>query len=163
MRKREVDLAESGAHDKSYNTDMNDRADSKTEKRWKIVMHENEILKNQLKTERQKISRITSDLSDEERRDLERARKQLERKNEEYEKLILNFDKTRIENVQLKYNYSSVTKIQEEIKDENEDLKKKVKYMANEPSANVMALSSAAEVDNSASLSRRQQVSAYEG
>ena len=142
---------------------MNDRADSKTEKRWKIVMHENEILKNQLKTERQKISRITSDLSDEERRDLERARKQLERKNEEYEKLILNFDKTRIENVQLKYNYSSVTKIQEEIKDENEDLKKKVKYMANEPSANVMALSSAAEVDNSASLSRRQQVSAYEG
>ena len=96
MRKKEVDLAESNANDRSYNTDMNDRADSKTEKRWKIVQHENEILKNQLKTERQKIFRVTSDLSDEEKRDLERAKKQLEKKNEEYEKLILNYDRIRI-------------------------------------------------------------------
>ena len=53
-------------------------------------------MKNQLKAERQKLFRVTSDLSDEEKRDLERAKKQLERKNEEYEKLILNYDRLRI-------------------------------------------------------------------
>ena len=39
LRRKEVDLAESNANDRSYNTDMNDRGDSKTEKRYKIVMH----------------------------------------------------------------------------------------------------------------------------
>ena len=53
--------------------------------------------------------------------------------------------------------------MQEEIRDENEDLKKKVKYMVNEPGANVMALSSAAEVDNTINVSRKQQISVYEG
>jgi len=52
-------------HDKSYNTDINDKEDRRVEKRLKIVLHENEILKNQLRTERQKLYRLTSDLSDE--------------------------------------------------------------------------------------------------
>ena len=77
--------------------------------------------------------------------------------------MILNYDRLRIENVQLKHNYKSAAKIQEEIKDENEDLKKKVKYMVNEPSTNVLALSSAAEVDNTINVSRKMQVSVYEG
>ena len=60
---------------------------------------------------------MTSDLSDEERKQLERAKRQLQRKSEEHEKLLLDYDKLRIELVQINHNYKNVSKIQEEIKD----------------------------------------------
>ena len=44
---------------------MNEKEDRRADKKLKIALHENELLKSQLKTERQKIYRMTSDLSDE--------------------------------------------------------------------------------------------------
>ena len=106
---------------------------------------------------------MTSDLSDEERKQLERAKRQLQRKSEEHEKLLLDYDKLRIELVQINHNYKNVSKIQEEIKDENEDLKKKVKLMVKEPNLNIINLPSAPEMENSMNISRKLQVSYYEG
>jgi hypothetical protein len=58
-------------------------------------------------------------LSDEERRDLERLKKQVEKKDEELQSMYATLDKQRIEILQLNYNYKNVSKIKDEVKDEN--------------------------------------------
>lgn len=55
---------------KSYNSELNDREDKKSDKRIKSLLQENELLKAQLKLERREQYRLQSDLTAEERREL---------------------------------------------------------------------------------------------
>ena len=80
LRGRDINMEEENVHEKSYNTDLNDKEDKKAEKKLKIALYENEILKRQLKTEREKVFRNTSNLTEEERRELDRLRKEVERR-----------------------------------------------------------------------------------
>lgn len=101
------------------------------EKKLKNLAQENELLKNQLKTERQRLYRLQGDLTDEERRELERNRKNLEKKKTELEELYSDFDKQRIEILQLNYNNKSNVKIVETLKRENDELKYKAEKSSN--------------------------------
>ena len=50
LRKRDINLDEEDVHDKSYTSEMNEKEDKKNEKKIKILLHENQLLKNQLKS-----------------------------------------------------------------------------------------------------------------
>jgi|JI10StandDraft_1071094.scaffolds.fasta_scaffold2605159_1 hypothetical protein len=70
LRKRDINIEEDDVHDRSYTSDVNEKEDRKTEKKLKILIHENELLKSQLKAERQKFYRVSSDLTNEEKGEL---------------------------------------------------------------------------------------------
>ncbi len=95
---------------------MGEKEDKRLEKRLNMVTHQNELLKNQLKAERQRIYRLTSNLSDEEKKDLERLKKQVDKKNTEIEQLFADLDKQRIELLQLTHNNKVGSKMQDSLK-----------------------------------------------
>jgi hypothetical protein len=77
LRKNDINLQEENLHDKSYTSEVGEKDDKRVEKKLKLMIQENELLKNQLKAERQRIYRLTSNLTDDEQRELDRLKKQV--------------------------------------------------------------------------------------
>lgn len=50
LRKNDIHLQEENIHDRSYTSEMGEKEDRRTEKKLKLVLQENELLKNQLKS-----------------------------------------------------------------------------------------------------------------
>ena len=50
LRKNDIHLQEENIHDRSYTSEMGEKEERRTEKKLKLVLQENELLKNQLKS-----------------------------------------------------------------------------------------------------------------
>ena len=50
LRENDIHLQEENIHDRSYTSEMGEKEDRRTEKKLKLVLQENELLKNQLKS-----------------------------------------------------------------------------------------------------------------
>lgn len=50
LRKNDINMQEENIQDRSYTSEMGEKEERRTEKRLKLVMQENELLKNQLKS-----------------------------------------------------------------------------------------------------------------
>ena len=124
LRKLELDLAEEKEHDMSvHSIDVNESSDRKAEKRLRNLLQENKLLKSQLKTERDKHYRLASDLTEDEKNELSRNRKTLERKSKELEEAYEHLDKARIELLQIQHSSKSDRVQNETLRKENIELK----------------------------------------
>jgi hypothetical protein len=50
LRKNDINMQEENIQDRSYTSEMGEKEERRTEKKLKLVMQENELLKNQLKS-----------------------------------------------------------------------------------------------------------------
>lgn len=91
------------------------------------------MLRQQLATERHRLYRLSTDQTDEQRRELERTRKQLQAKTEELDLLFADFDKQRVQILQLTHQAAAATKLNDALRAENQLLAQQLKRVPETP------------------------------